>query len=96
MLLQLEPKNGQPANEERAQLDFKNKYQNPSRQYRRTLLRRLDNSAMRVDIDHDVLLFEMYQLRNELRDLGQAVSTEGLIMIILDVLPAEKYSAIKI
>ena len=38
----------------------------------------------------------MYQLRDELNDLGEAVSTERLSTIILDALPAKKYSTIKV
>ena len=51
---------------------------------------------MRTDIDPDVFLSERYQLRDELSDLGKAVSTERLTTIILDALTAEKYPTIKI
>ena len=38
---------------------------------------------------------EIYQLRNELSDLDEVVSTERLTTIILEALPAETYSTIK-
>ncbi|CAN0410988.1 unnamed protein product, partial [Ascophyllum nodosum] len=77
-------------------LVLKNKYQNISRQRRRTLLRRLDNSVMRSDIDPNVFLSEVFQLREELDDLGEKITDESLTTIILDVLPEEIYSSVKI
>ena len=62
---------------------------------RRTLLRRLDISVMRVDIHPDVFISEVYKLRDKLSDFDEVVSTERLTTIILDALPAEKYLAIK-
>ena len=62
-------------------------YQNTSRQRRRTLLRRLDNSVMRADIDPDVFLSEVFQLRGELDDLGETVTYERLTTSTLDALP---------
>ena len=58
-------------------------------------MRRLDNSVMRSDIDSDVLLSEVFRLRDELSDLGEIVSNEHLTTILLDTLPEEKYSTIK-
>ena len=95
-LFQFEPNNGQAPGERRVWLALKNKYQNTSRRRRRRLLRRLDNSVMRADIDSDVFLSERYQLRDELSDLGKAVFTERLTAIVLDALTAEKYPTIKI
>ena len=74
---------------------FENKYQNTSHQRRRTLLWRLDNSIMRFDIDPDVFLSKVFQLRDELSDLGKAGSDERLKAIVLDALPKEMFSAIK-
>ena len=96
VLLKFQPKNGQPGNGREAWLALKNKYQNMFRQCRRTLLRRLDNSVMRSDVDPDVFLSEVFQLRDELDDLGETVTDERLTTIILDVLPEEMYSTVKI
>ena len=43
-----------------------------------------------------MLLFEGFQLRDELRDLGEVVSNEHLTIIILDALPEERYSKVKL
>ena len=50
---------------------------------------------MRSDIDSDVFLSEVFQLRDELDDLGETVTDERLETIILDALPEEKYSTVK-
>ena len=95
VLLKFEQKNSQPENGREAWLALKNKYQNTFRQRRWTLLRRLDNSVMRSDIDPDVLLSKVFQLRDELDDLGETVIDERLTTIILDALPEEMYSTVK-
>ena len=69
VLRQFEPKNGQPAHGKRAWLPSKNKDQDTSRERRRTLLRRLDNSVIRADTDSDIFIYEIYQLRDELSDV---------------------------
>ena len=51
---------------------------------------------MKADTDPDVFLLEIYQLRDELSDLDELVSNERLTTIIIDALPAEKYSTIKV
>ena len=51
---------------------------------------------MRFDIDPDVFLTEVFQLRDELIDLGEVVSNERLKIIILDAVPEEMYSTIKV
>ena len=51
---------------------------------------------MRADTDPDVFLSEVFQLRDELNDLGKVVSTERFTTIVLDALPTEKYLTIKI
>ena len=96
VLLKFEQKNGRPGDGRQVWLALKNKYQNTSRQRRRTLLRRLDNSVMRSDINPDVFLSEFFQLRDELSDLGEVVSNKSLVTIILDALPEESYSTIKV
>ena len=58
-------------------------------------LRRLDNTVMKANTDPDVFMSEIYQLRDELRDLDEVVPAKRLTTIILDTLPAEKYSTIK-
>ena len=58
-------------------------------------MQQLDNSLMRSNIDHDVFLSEVFQLRDELNDLGEVVSNERLTTIILDALPEERYSKLK-
>ena len=50
---------------------------------------------MRSDIDQDVLLSEVFQLRDKLSDLGEDVSDERLTTIIIYALPEEIYSTIK-
>ena len=50
---------------------------------------------MKSDINPDVLLSEVFQLRDELIDLGEAVTDERLTTIILDALPKEIDSRIK-
>ena len=59
-------------------------------------MRRLDNNVMRSNIDSDVFLSGVFQLRDEFSDLGEVVSNERLTPIILDALLDEKYSAIKV
>ena len=66
--------------------------QNTSRQRRRTLLPRLDNSVVRSDIDPDVFLSE---LLDELVDLREVVSNQRLTTIILEALPEEKHKQLK-
>ena len=96
VLLKFEPKNGQPGNGREAWLALKNKYQNTSRQRKRTLLGRLDNRVMMFDIDPDVFLSEVFQLRDELDDLGETVTDERLTTsIVLDALPKEMCPTVK-
>ena len=96
LLLQFEPKPGRPGDGKQAWLALQSKYQNDSRQRRRTLLRRLDNSVMKSDTDPDVFLSEINQIRDELAVLDEEISTECLTTIILDVLPADMYSTVKL
>ena len=67
---------------------MKNKYQN-------TLLRLLNSSVMRYDIDPDMFLSNVFQLRDKLNDLDEVVTDERLTTIILDALPEEMYSTVK-
>ena len=96
VLLQFEPKPGRPGDGKQAWLALQSKYQNNSRQRRRTLLRRLDNSVMKPDTDPDVFLSEINQICNELGALDETISTERLTTIILDALPADMYSTVKL
>ena len=57
---------------------------------------RLDNSAMRSDIDPDVFLPEVFQLRDDLSHLGGVVYDESLTAIILDALPEDMYSTVRV
>ena len=50
----------------------------------------------RSDIDPDVFLSEVFQRRNKISDLGEVVSNDRWTTIILDVLPEEEYSTIKV
>ena len=50
---------------------------------------------MGAGTDPNVLLSGIYQLRDELSDLGKVVSTERLATIIPDALPVEKCLTIK-
>ena len=92
VLLNFERKNGQPIDGRQAWLTLKNMHQNASPQRRWTLLRRLDNSVMSSDIDPDVFLSQVYQLRDEFGDLGEIVTNEPLTTAILDALPEDMYS----
>ena len=56
VLLQFEPEYGRPGDGKQAWLALQSKYPSISRQRRQTLLRRLDNSAMKSDTDPDVFL----------------------------------------
>ena len=51
---------------------------------------------IKPDTDPDVFLSEINQIRDELDVLGETVSTERLTTIILDALPAEMYSTVKL
>ena len=44
---------------------------------------------MRSEVDPDVFLSEVLQLRDEFSDLGKVVSNKRLTTIILDALPEE-------
>ena len=46
--------------------------------------------------DPDVILSEINQIRDELGVLDKTVSTERLTTIILDALPAEMYSTVRL
>ena len=96
VLLQFETRPGRPGDGKQAWLALQSKYQNDSRQRRRTLLRRLDNSVMKPDTDPDVFLSEINQICNELGALDETISTERLTTIIIDVLPADMYSTVKL
>ena len=97
VLLQFEPKYGRPGDGKQAWLALQSKYQNFSRQRRRTILHRLDNnSMMKSDTNADAFLPEINQTSDELGVLDEMVSTERLTTIILDALPAEIYSTVKL
>ena len=51
---------------------------------------------MKPDTDPDVFLSEINHIRDELGVLDKTVSTERLTTIILDALPAEMYSTVKL
>ena len=51
---------------------------------------------MKPDTDPDVFLSEINQIRDELGVLDETISTERLITIIFDALPAEMYSTVKL
>ena len=95
VLLQFEPKYGRAGDGKQAWLYLQSKYQNNSRQRRRTLLRQVDNSVMEPDTDPDAFPSEINQTCDELGVLDETVSTERLTTIILDALPAEMYSTVK-
>ena len=59
-------------------------------------MRRLDNSLMKADPDIDVFLSKINQIRDEKSVLDEVVSTERLATIILDALPSEMYSTVKL
>ena len=46
--------------------------------------------------DPDVFLSEINQIRDELGVLDETISTERLTTMILDALPAEMYSTVKL
>ena len=51
---------------------------------------------IRADTDPDIFVAEAYELRDELSDLNEVVSTNCMATTIFDALPAEKYSTITI
>ena len=69
-IAEIRTKNSRPGDGRQAWLALKNKDQNTSRRRRRILLQRLDNSVMRSDMDPHVFLSRVFQLRDELSDLG--------------------------
>ena len=95
VLLKFEPRSGRQGNGKETWLALKNTYQKTSRQRRRTLLRLLDNSVTKPDIDPDVFLSKVLQLRDELNDLSETVTYERLTTIILNATPKEMYSTVK-
>ena len=60
------------------------------------LLRWLDNSVMTSDIDPDMFISAVFQLRCKLSDLGEIVSNQQLRTIILDALPDDMYSTTEV
>ena len=59
-------------------------------------MRCLDYRVMKPNTDPDVLKSEINQIRDELGVFDETVSTERLTTIILDALPAEMYSIVKL
>ena len=51
---------------------------------------------MKPDTDPDVFLSDINQIRDELAVLNETTSTERLTTIILDALPADMYSTVKL
>ena len=97
VLLQFEPKYGRPEDGKQTWLALQSKYQNNSRQRRRTLSHRPHNSVMKPDTDPDVFLSEINQIRDELGILDETGSTERLTTTAIpDALPAEMYSTVKL
>ena len=86
--------NGEPADGQKAWLALKSKNQSNSRQRGRTLLHRLDNNVIKADTNSDTFRSEVCQLRDELNDLDEVVSTERLTAINVDALPDRRYLAI--
>ena len=89
VLFRFEPNFGRLGDGREARIALQNKYQNSSRQRRRILLHRLDNSVMKINIDADVFLLETNQIRDDFSDLDEAVLTERLTTITLDALKGE-------
>ena len=100
LLLKFKPRNGRPGNGREAWLALKNKYYyNNSCQGRWTLLRWLDYSVMRSinNVDPDVFLSEVFQLRDEFDDLGETIIIDERLTTIISggALPEEMYSTVK-
>ncbi|CAN0074651.1 unnamed protein product, partial [Sphacelaria rigidula] len=72
-------------------------YQNSSKQRIRILMRELNNVTMSPGQDPDTFLIKVYQLRDELDNVGEVISEEGLTDIVIEGLASEydliKYSA---
>ena len=96
ILLKFERKNARPGDGRQAWFALTNKYKNTPRQRRGTLLRHLDNSVMRSDINPDMFFSKVFQLSDELSDLNEFVFNERLTTIILDALPKDMYSIVKV
>ena len=75
---------------------FEKKYHNTFCHRRRILLRCLNNSVMSSNIDPDMFLSKVFQLRDKLSDLGEIVFNGRSKTIIIDALPDELYSTIKV
>ena len=86
VLLQLKPKCGRSDDGKQAWLALQSKYQNSSQQRRQTLLRHLNNSVMKFDMDPDVFKSKINRIRDELSVLDEEVSTERLTTINFDAL----------
>ncbi|CAM9895274.1 unnamed protein product, partial [Sphacelaria rigidula] len=70
------------------------KYQNSSKQRIRILMRELNNVSMSPGQDLDTFLSKVYQLRDELDNVGEAISEERLTDIVIEGLTSE-YDLIK-
>ena len=90
-----EPKYSQPA-DGKGLACVKKQKSDTSRQRRQARLCFLDSSVIEADTDPDVFVADAYELRDELRDLNEVVSTDRLATTIFDALPGEKYSTITI
>ena len=69
-----EPKIGKRANGQEAWRALLVKYKNNSKQRRRTLMRKLDNSTMEDGQDPDVFFVQVEQLVDDLESMGELIS----------------------
>ena len=78
-----EPKIGKRANGQEAWRALLVKYKNNSKQRRRTLMRKLDNSTMEDGQDPDVFFVQVEQLADDLENMGEPISNHRAMDSIL-------------
>ncbi|CAN0018277.1 unnamed protein product, partial [Sphacelaria rigidula] len=93
-LLRFQPKGSEKPNGKRAWGALISKYQNSSKQRTRILMRELNSVTMSPGQDPDTFLSKVYQLRDELDNVGEAISEERLADIMIEGLTSE-YDLIK-
>lgn len=89
LMTRFDSKSGYGANGQQAWNALVEKYENDSSQRRRTLTRRLDNSAMNPGEDPDIFFVRIDQLIDDLETLGEPITRHRKMDIILSGLSNE-------
>ena len=99
LMFKSESKLGKRANGQEAWRALLVKYKNNSKQRRRTLMRKLDNSTMEDGQDPDVFFVQVEQLADDLENMGDPISKHRVVDIILSGMTNEceliRFQAIK-